>query len=235
MSTPETAAPVPGDADSTQIPPAPTPYPAPPSASLQGLATAVGAEPDGVGDQAALKPAKKRRRWVWPVAAGGAFLLGIGMGGAAGGATDPTTTEEYQQVLQERDAAQDALGSADARAAAAEARAQESVDAANARQAELDTREAAVAAREAAVTGAEQQAAANQVGNGVWTVGVDIEPGTYRTTEAVTQMCYWGIYRTGSNGDDIIQNDIVTGGFPSVTLSAGQDFKSSDCGTWARQ
>jgi len=234
MSTPENTPPMPGDADSTQIPPAPTPYPAPPSASLQGLATAVGAEPDGVGDQAALKPAKNRRRWVWPVAAGGAFLLGIGMGGAGGGGY-PTTSAEYQQVLEQRD-------SALAAAEAADGRAQERIDAADARQeqlaqrqAELDTREAAVAAREAAVTGAEQQAAANQVGNGIWTVGVDIEPGTYRTTEAVTQMCYWGIYRTGSNGDDIIENDIVQGGFPSVTLSAGQDFKSSDCGTWARQ
>lgn len=234
MSTPENTQPMPGDTVSTPISPVPTPYPASPVASATGPASAVGAEPDGVGNQAALKPAKKRRRWVWPVATGGAFLLGLGMGGASGGA-DPTTSEEYQQVLQQRDNARDALGSADARAAAAESRAQETIDAATAREAELDTREAAVAAREAAVTGAEQQAAANQVGNGIWTVGVDIEPGTYRTTEAVTQMCYWGIYRTGSNGDDIIENDIVQGGFPSVTLSAGQDFKTSDCGTWAKQ
>lgn len=232
MSTPENTEPVLAGVDHAQAPPAPAPATAHPAP--------LGAPPVAVDETRAeaapviAVPAKKRRRWVWPVAAGGAFLLGIGMGGAAGGA-DPTTSEEYQQVLHQRDNARDALGSADARAAAAEARAQESVDAANARQAELDTREAAVAAREAAVTVTEQQAAANQVGNGVWTVGVDVEPGTYRTTEAVTQMCYWGIYRTGSNGDDIIQNDIVTGGFPSVTLSAGQDFKSSDCGTWARQ
>ncbi len=234
MSTPENTEPMPARPDSPALPslPAPSVAAAPPPPA--GQAFAVGPEADGTVDQAAPAPAKKRRRWVWPVAAGGAFLLGIGIGGAGGGG-DPTQSEEYQQVLQQRDDARDALGGADARAAAAEARAQESIDAADARQAELDTREAAVAAREAAVTGAEEQAAANQVGDGIWTVGRDIEPGTYRTIDAVTDTCYWGIYRSGSNGADIIENDIVTGGFPSVTLSEGQDFNSSRCGTWARQ
>lgn len=65
-------------------------------------------------------------------------------------------------------------------------------------------------------------------------MGVDIEPGTYRTVEAVTSMCYWAILRTGSNGADIMQNDLPKGGFPSVTLKAGQDFENS-CGVWAKQ
>lgn len=66
----------------------------------------------------------------------------------------------------------------------------------------------------------------------------DREPGAvrraYRTAEAVTSMCYWAIVRTGSNGADIIQNDLPKGGFPSVTLKAGQDFENS-CGVWAKQ
>jgi hypothetical protein len=70
---------------------------------------------------------------------------------------------------------------------------------------------------------------------GNWTVGVDIEPGTYRTSAKVTSTCYWGIYRTGSNGSDIIDNDIVTGGRPSVTLSPGQDFETTRCGSWSKQ
>ncbi|WP_374971024.1 NYN domain-containing protein [Terrabacter sp. BE26] len=66
---------------------------------------------------------------------------------------------------------------------------------------------------------------------GVWEVGSDIKPGRYRTDDAVTD-CYWAITRGGSNGEDIIANDNVSGGRPSVTLKRGQEFKSSRCGDW---
>ncbi|WP_259678334.1 hypothetical protein [Arthrobacter oryzae] len=99
----------------------------------------------------------------------------------------------------------------------------------------VKTAEAAVKAREEAVTGAEKTKAANTVGDGTWTVGTDIEPGTYRAAAAVGSTCYWGIYRSGSNGDDIIQNDIPGGGRPVVNLSAGQDFNSTRCGKWEKQ
>lgn len=179
------------------------------------------------------------RRWIWPLVAVGAFIVGLGSGASS---ADPTASQEYRVAVAERDEARDAVGAADARATAAEARARRAQSAADGRETQLDTRESeldrreeALKEREAAVTATEQRQAANQVGDGVWTVGVDIEPGTYRTTAAVGGTCYWGIYRTGTNGDDIIQNDIVTGGFPTVTLSAGQDFKSSRCGNWNRQ
>ncbi len=99
----------------------------------------------------------------------------------------------------------------------------------------VKTAEAAVKAREEAVTGAEKAKAANTIGDGTWTVGADIEPGTYRAAAAVGSTCYWGIYRSGSNGGDIIENDIPGGGRPVVTLSAGQDFNSTRCGKWEKQ
>lgn len=99
----------------------------------------------------------------------------------------------------------------------------------------VKTAEAAVKAREDAVTGAEKAKAARTVGDGTWTVGADIEPGTYRAAAAVGSTCYWGIYRSGSNGSDIIENDIPGGGRPVVTLSAGQDFNSTRCGRWEKQ
>lgn len=99
----------------------------------------------------------------------------------------------------------------------------------------VKTAEAAVKAREEAVTGAEKAKAANTVGDGTWTVGTDVEPGTYRAAAAVGSTCYWGIYRSGSNGGDIIENDIPGGGRPVVTLSAGQDFNSTRCGKWEKQ
>lgn len=95
--------------------------------------------------------------------------------------------------------------------------------------------EAAVKAREVAVTGAEKTKAANTVGDGTWAVGTDIAPGNYRTAEPVGSSCYWGVYRSGSNGADILENDIPGGGHPVVTLSEGQDFKSARCGKWEKQ
>ncbi|WP_018773320.1 hypothetical protein [Arthrobacter sp. 131MFCol6.1] len=99
----------------------------------------------------------------------------------------------------------------------------------------VKTAEAAVKAREDAVTGAEKTKAANTIGDGTWTVGTDIEPGTYRAAADVGSSCYWGIYATGSNGSNIIDNDLPGGGRPSVAISAGQDFKSSRCGKWEKQ
>ena len=99
----------------------------------------------------------------------------------------------------------------------------------------VKTAEAAVKVREDAVTGAEKTKAANTVGDGTWTVGKDIEPGTYRAAAAVGSTCYWGIYQSGTNGSTIIENDIPGGGRPVVTLSAGQDFNSTRCGKWEKQ
>lgn len=72
------------------------------------------------------------------------------------------------------------------------------------------------------------------IDEGVWTVGVDIPPGMYRVTAPVDDGCYWSITKSGSNGDDIISNDIVSGGRPTVVLKRGQDFESDRCGTWEK-
>ncbi|MEU7941110.1 hypothetical protein [Microbispora bryophytorum] len=79
-----------------------------------------------------------------------------------------------------------------------------------------------------------QPAQAATIEEGTWTIGEDIAPGTYKTADAVTSMCYWGITRSGTNGSDIVENDIVEGGYPRVTLKVGQDFKSSGCGSWIK-
>lgn len=71
------------------------------------------------------------------------------------------------------------------------------------------------------------------ISNGIWTVGVDIEPGEYRATD-VSSDCYWAILVTGSNGD-IVTNGLPGGGNPTVTLEEGHDFETSRCGEWERQ
>ncbi|KQS66112.1 hypothetical protein [Modestobacter sp. Leaf380] len=149
------------------------------------------------------------------------------LGGELGTATDDLT-----MMTNRRDSLQTQLDTAEAEVAAAEQRVAEL----DAREAGLDTREAGLSTREAAVTATEQTIAANSVGNGTWTVGTDMQAGTYRTSAAVTSgQCYWSITVTGSNGGDIIENDIVTGGFPTVTVSEGQTFESNRCGTFVLQ
>ncbi|WP_147261960.1 hypothetical protein [Blastococcus sp. TF02A-26] len=179
----------------------------------------------------------------WALGGGGA-LLGMAVGAViAVAALDPTTSDEYRDLegrmaaeqsqaseaqRATEDEARSAVESAEASASAAAASASQYAD-------ELAQRDAEVSAREQAVAVVEQRIAATSIGQGTWTVGRDIEPGTYRTAQAVTGDCYWGIYRTGSNGDDIIENDIVTGGFPTVTLSVGQDFENNRCGTFIKE
>lgn len=94
-------------------------------------------------------------------------------------------------------------------------------------------RENSVKRRENAVTKQERTVARNTIGEGDWAVGVDVQAGTYRTTEAVSADCYWEI-NSDANGDNIVANDIVTGGRPTVTLENGQYFSSSRCGDWRK-
>jgi hypothetical protein len=174
---------------------------------------------------------------VWPAATLVALLVGVGIGSSDQGVSQ----DKYDQLVSDRDALAGKVETAEASARTAEDKLTKQQGALDSRSKDLDTRtsdldarEAAIAAREAAVTQTEQAAAATQIQIGTWTVGVDIEPGTYRMADPVTSACYWGIYRSGTNGDDIIQNDIVQGGRPQVTLEAGQDFKN-DCGVFVKQ
>jgi hypothetical protein len=168
---------------------------------------------------------------------GGLVVLGVG---------DPTQTDEYQALEAQLADAQSQVSASEGEAQEAAAAARQAQGEADQRQAELDQeaarskaeldqREQAVAAREQAVTAVEETIAANSIGEGTWTVGRDIAPGTYRTSAAVTGQCYWGIYRSGTNGSDIVDNDIVTGGFPTVRLSDGQDFTNNGCGTFVKE
>ncbi|MFF2345069.1 hypothetical protein [Pseudarthrobacter sp. NPDC058119] len=164
--------------------------------------------------------------------------------GIAVGATlpDPTKSREYVALQSQKDSVSADLAQLQSRyntlnssIAGRESTISTKETAITVRESAVKAAEESVKKREESVTSAEKAKAANTIKEGTWTVGRDIEPGTYRTTADVTGSCYWGIYRTGSNGSDIVDNDIVTGGRPSVTLSAGQDFKSSRCGSWLKQ
>jgi hypothetical protein len=106
-------------------------------------------------------------------------------------------------------------------------------DTVKARENAVKGRENSVKGRENAATKQERTVARNTIGEGDWAVGVDVQAGTYRTTDAVSADCYWEI-NSDANGDNIVANDIVAGGRPTVTLENGQYFSSSRCGDWRK-
>jgi hypothetical protein len=198
-----------------------------------------------VTDQQNDSPRPSLRRRLRQFAWVGTGVVGLAVGLVLGH-SDPTTSEQYQALKKDHDGVVATVDDYKAAVAKAEKDRDDAIDQMKrdiaTREADLTVREAAaklaedaVAAREAAVTTTEQQIADAQIHDGTWTVGVDIAPGTYRTIEPVSGTCYWAIYKSGTNKDDIVQNDIVNGGYPTVTIREGQDFESSRCGTWAPQ
>lgn len=72
------------------------------------------------------------------------------------------------------------------------------------------------------------------IGDGTWLVGEDMAAGQWKTSGQVEAGCYWQISKAGTNGNDIIANDNVSGGVARVTVKKGQEFKSDGCGDWIR-
>ncbi|MGY2746284.1 hypothetical protein [Arthrobacter sp. UYCu723] len=191
------------------------------------------------------KPGRKRRIF----AAVAVLALLVGVLGIGTTLPDPKSSDAYvalagekASVESDRDAAKSSYESMKSKydtlqngIAAREAKVTAREAEVGKADAAVKTADAAVKKREEVVTGAEKTKAANTIADGTWTVGKDIEAGTYRAAADVGSSCYWGIYATGSNGSNIIDNDLPGGGRPSVALSGGQDFKSSRCGKWEKQ
>jgi hypothetical protein len=224
------------------------PEPRAPLPSEDGAVAFVQSEPVSP----APKSSQRRFAWAVPVAAGVvALAAGAGLGIAIGRASvDPTQSSQYQALQADVTAAQSSMTAArrsatEAEASAsqagaaavssAQASASQAATAEASRSAALDQREAAIAARESAVAAAEHRIAATSIGGGTYTVGRDVEPGTYRAKDAVSSDCYWAITTSGTNGADIIENDIPGGGYPTVALKAGEDFTNTRCGTFIKQ
>ena len=200
--------------------------------------------PDAVVTPEPQPPTKKGRpRWLVPVIAGAlGMALGAGVTGVVAEATigkwsakvDTVTAERdhfrtsFATATEERDDALATVNGVADREAALETRAEELEDA----RVELMDIATELEKREKAVGIAEKKAAETSITEGVWLVGEDIKAGRYRTVDPVDSgSCYWKIHK----GGDIIDNEIVTGGRPTVTLKDGQEFTTQRCGTWAKQ
>ncbi|MFF4270819.1 hypothetical protein [Streptomyces sp. NPDC001536] len=89
---------------------------------------------------------------------------------------------------------------------------------------------------EAVDTKAKGSPAAKMAGDGgMFRVGADIAPGTYKSTGNEDDMCYWERAKDAEHGlDSIIANDNVTGS-AVVTISASDAyFKTSGCTDWKK-
>ena len=107
-------------------------------------------------------------------------------------------------------------------------------DAVSALEKTVAEREVAVTGREATITAKETHIQETTLKDGMYyTVGVSMEGGTYQTTSS-SSRCYWSITRSGTNYDDIVDNDLGALGVLTVSLSAGQDFQSRSCGDWVK-
>jgi hypothetical protein len=169
-------------------------------------------------------------------------LLAGGAAGAVAASSDPTKSTEYKALQEKLGSSEKQVAAEKSSAEAAQSAAAETAAAAQSAQAEASASQAslaeqaqAVASREAAVSAIEKQVEANSIGEGTWTVGTDVKAGTYRTSAAISGDSYWSITKSGTNGSDIIENDIPTGGFPTVVLRPGQDFTNHGCGTFVKK
>ncbi len=104
----------------------------------------------------------------------------------------------------------------------------------DARAADLDAREADLAQREDAVAVLEQQAADGSLpGDGLYLVGTEVAPGTYRAESGGD--CYWERL-SGLSGsfDDLIANGLGAADATVTIQSSDTAFSSSGCGRWSR-
>ncbi|MBM4693765.1 hypothetical protein GS434_08605 [Rhodococcus hoagii] len=164
----------------------------------------------------------ERRRWPWIVGVIAALLAGVGLG--AVGASDPSGERAKSVEAREQAVAQQEKGL------------KERTDSENAalddRKTQLDRQSADLARRESELLPKEREAAKNTIkGDGIFLVGRDINPGTYRNSG--TSSCYWQ-RSSGTSGDfdEILANGNESG--PAVvTIQPGDvAFTSKRCGTW---
>ena len=70
---------------------------------------------------------------------------------------------------------------------------------------------------------------------GMFKVGTDIAPGTYRSTGNKDDLCYWERAKDAEHGlDSILANDNVTGTAVVTISTKDAYFKTTDCKNWTK-
>lgn len=174
--------------------------------------------------------AKKPRRWPWIAGIIGAFLLGGATG--YGGTPEPEIVTKEVEVEIEVEPADmgDRRAELDQREEEMDQRGSELDE----RDEELQSLATELEERDEELTTAEHEIEENTIpGSGVYLVGEDIKPGTYRSDGS---QCYWArLSGTSGEFEHIIANDNVEG-TAYVTIAASDvAFETSRCGEWKLQ
>ena len=76
--------------------------------------------------------------------------------------------------------------------------------------------------------------AGHSITDGMWKVGTDIKPGTYKTkVPADSSNCYWARLSAADTSAIIDNNNVDAGSTAYVTIAASDKyFDSEGCGTW---
>jgi multidrug efflux pump subunit AcrA (membrane-fusion protein) len=161
--------------------------------------------------------------WKVPVAAVLALGVGFGVGFLIRGNGSTDDLRRQVSSLQTR-LAQETERAEEAEQAAADAQEEYS-----SKLAELEERESELEQLEAELQAEVERQEQTTFGDGIWQVGTDIEPGTYRAPGGGS--CYWALLRSADTSD-IINN----GGFgPNQTLEIDSPwFETQDCGEWEK-
>lgn len=182
------------------------------------------------------------RKWFVGVAAA---VVGLGIGAASAGTTDPKSSDEYKALSSRFEETKSDLSGTKSDLAESQKVAAQINEVAD-REAALTTREedaaaaekqvkvdaAAVLKREKAVGIAEDDIESNTIsGDGMYEVGEDIKAGTYKTKGS--SGCYYAVLNSTDNFDIATNGNID--GTGAATVRDGQYFSVSRCADWVRQ
>ena len=170
------------------------------------------------------EPDHKRRLWLTATVVGLlAFFLGMSIGGY--GSPDPAVIDD---ATASSGATTEDL---DRREAALESREGDLTS----KQSDLDQREQDLEARARELEDSSSTGGSDSIGNGVFEVGVDVQPGQY-ASEGPEDPALPCSYRVSSDeeGDEILSSKIVEGP-GDVVLEDGQFFTSEYCERWTLQ
>lgn len=175
---------------------------------------------------------RKPRKWPWILGLLAALILGTAIGVTAKPAPVDPLAERTAAVEQREKSVADRDQAITTRENDLAGKTQSANAALDTRKQQLDQRESGLDTREQALAPKEQEAAKNTIrGDGIYLVGKDVNPGTYRNTGS--RSCYWQ-RSSGTSGsfDEILANGNESG--PAVVTIQASDvaFTTKRCGTW---
>lgn len=72
-------------------------------------------------------------------------------------------------------------------------------------------------------------------GDGIYQVGVDVQPGVYKSTAADSGNCYWSRLSGPDTGNDILDNGNSSGQVLVTIAKSDKFFESSGCNAWTKR